>query len=358
LYSMQGMNSDDIKYLLVKYITSQATVEEAMEVKLWIKMHPENEQYFIELYEAWHNALCARPDVVDDDKAYNLFVNKITPAKAGLKSIKWLSIAAIIPVALLITTAILLHKKGPIGPLNEIAAYKGNIKKITLADGTMVWLNSVSTIKYDAGFGKSNRTVYLEGEAFFDIAHTKTGVPFLVKTKNYTVRDIGTKFNLKAYPTDAFFETTVVKGEVSVEDNTLDERNANRIYVKPQQVLKISYHPIKDDKPQLPTSPAAFNEVHVSQLDLAKMDVYAGWKDDLLMFDGSTLGEITKVFERRYNVNINIADSDIKDIRYSGSFKDVKTIEKVLYIIKQNTPIDYAINGDNITITKIKQHLN
>ena len=218
----------------------------------------------------------------------------------------------------------------------------------------MVWLNAVSSIRYDTGFGKTNRTVYLEGEAFFDIAHKKSNIPFLVKTKNYTIRDIGTRFNLKAYPSDLFFETTVINGEVSVEDNDAGDKNNNRIYIKPHQVLKISYNPVnRGERLQPASGPAAFNEVHISQLDSNKMAVYAGWKDDLLIFDGNTLEEIAKVFERRYNVNINIADSSIKNIRYSGSFKNVKSVEKVLYIIKQNTPINYSINGDTITITKL-----
>ena len=351
------MNSDDIKYLLVKHITNQATEKEAEEVKEWMQLHPENEQYFIELYEAWHNVLYSRQDIINDDVAYDKFVKKVTPQKKNGNTFKWLSVAAVIPAVLLIATSILLYPKHPSEPLNKIVASKGNVRRIALADGTIVWLNAVSTIKYDAGFGKSNRTIYLEGEAFFDIAHIKAPIPFLVKTKNYTVRDIGTRFNLKAYSTDPYFETTVIKGEVSVEDNTSGDHYENRIYVKPHQVLKISYHPVKDDeKPVLAVNQARFNEVHVSQLDSNKMDIYAGWKDDLLVFEGSTLEEIAIVLERRYNVSINVADKYIKNIRYSGSFKNVKSIDKVLYIIKQNTPINYSISGNNITITKINDH--
>ena len=74
----------------------------------------------------------------------------------------------------------------------------------------------------------------------------------------------------------------------------------------------------------------------------------------VLLFDGSTLEEIAKVLERRYDVKINMDNSDLKNIRYSGSFKSVPTIDKVLLIIKQNTPINYTINKQTITITKNK----
>jgi len=95
-----------------------------------------------------------------------------------------------------------------------------------------------------------------------------------------------------------------------------------------------------------------FNEVQVSQVDSAKIDVYDGWKDDLLVFDGNTLGDIAHVLERRYNVKINIDSQELKDIRYSGCFKSVPDIDKVLHIIKQNTPISYTIDGQKIKITK------
>jgi len=174
-----------------------------------------------------------------------------------------------------------------------------------------------------------------------------------VNSKKYTIRDIGTKFNLKAYPNDPLFEVTVVKGEVAVEATSVsDQRNFNRIYVQPRQVLKIFNHPEKENNKRLVEAPKSYNELQVSQIDSSKMEVYDGWKDDLLIFDGNTLDEIARVLERRYDVKITIDNTDLQSIRYSGSFKSVPDIDKVLDIIKQNTPIGYTITGKNITITK------
>lgn len=188
----------------------------------------------------------------------------------------------------------------------------------------------------------------------------KNTLPFLVNTKNYTVRDIGTKFNVKAYPDDSFFEATVVKGEVAVEGNSSNNnQDFNRIYVKRQQVLKIYYNSNKEErnaKQPLTAANKTFTEVQVTEVDSAKLKIYDGWKDDVLVFDGSTLGEIADVLERRYDVKINLDNSELKNIRYSGSFKNVPTINKVLLIIKQNTPINYSIEGQTITITKLNDH--
>ena len=343
------MNNDDIKLLLVKYITSQASEAEAKEVKHWIGLHPENELYFIELYETWQNMLYLKPETIDEEKAYNLFSDKIAPKKqTGKRSL--LLMAAAVLLIFLVSSALFVYLRQPVAGGNlQLVAKNGSVKKIVLTDGTIVWLNAGSTLHYDAGFGKTNRTVYLEGEAFFDIGHPKNKIAFLVNTRNYIIRDIGTKFNLKAYPDDPYFETTVIKGEVAVEGNT---DHANRIYVKPHQVLKIYYGPEKDDKKEAIVSQKSYNEVHVSQIDSAKTQIYDGWKDDLLIFDGSTLTEISKVLERRYDVKIAIEGLTLQNIKYSGSFKSVPNIEEVLHLIKQNTPINYTIDGQKITITQ------
>jgi transmembrane sensor len=352
------MDNDDIKLLLTRYITGQLTDTERQEVKYWIGLHPENELYFIELYEAWQNMLYLKPEAINEEKAHQLFLNKISPEKKSVKPVRWLRVAAVFFCLILSSLLIIMyHYSTNDRNKHQVMTRNGSVKKVLLSDGTIVWLNAGSTLKYDADFGKTNRTVYLEGEAFFDIGHNNKTVPFLVITQNYTIRDIGTKFNLKAYPGDPFFETTVVKGEVAIEGNfDSGQHDVNRIYVKPQQVLKVYYHPEKDDhneKQLIASAPRAYNEVQVSQIDSAKIEVYDGWKDNLLVFDGSTLGEIARVLERRYDVKIGIDSRELQNIRYSGSFKNVPDIDKVLHIIKQNTPISYTVEGQKVTITKI-----
>jgi len=347
------MDNDDIKLLLVRYITKQANDAETNEVKRWISLHPENEQYFVELYEAWQKMLYIKAENIDEEKAYQLFLTKITPQKQRTISYRWAKIAASLLLLILSSILILRHRSSPAPEKVQVIAQNGSVKKLSLIDGTIVWLNAGSIIKYDDGFDKTNRTVYLEGEAFFEIGPNPKNIPFLVKTKNYTIRDIGTKFNLKAYPGDPFFETTVVKGEIAVEGNSENNPNeVNRIYVKPQQVLKIYYHPEKEDSKDIVKVANSYNEVRVSQVDSAKMQIYDGWKDNLLIFDGITLNEIARVLERRYDVKITIGNHELQNIKYSGSFKSVPEIGKVLQIIKQNTPIDYTIEGQKINITK------
>lgn len=345
------MDNEEIKPLLVKYIAGEADQADIELVKEWINAHPENEQYFAQLYETWHNMLFLQPKVKNNEAAFQQFLPN--PVKRYSQLVKWSKVAAAIAVFIMLSVTLINHYTKSIEKVKQIAVNKGAIKKIVLSDGTLVWLNAGSKLNYNADFGKISRTVYLEGEAFFEIAPGKKAIPFIVNTKNYTIRDIGTKFNLKAYPNDPFFETTVVKGEVSVEGNINgNARENNRIYVKPRQVLRIYYRPENESyKPEVQDS-KSYNEIQVLQVDPAKLNQYDGWKEDLLVFDGNTLDEISKILERRYNVKIEMNDADLKNIRYSGSFKNVTSISKVLDIIKGNTAIDYSIQGNTVNITK------
>lgn len=349
------MDNEEIKLLLVKYITREADEKETAQVREWVSAHPENEQYFAQLYETWQNMLYLQPGVVNEEKAFDKFALATIPQETKYVRLKvWSKVAAVVAMFGVLTALLVNHYSQNIQRVRHVSVKNGGIKKIILNDGTIVWLNAGSKLNYSTNFNKTNRTVYLEGEAFFEIAPGKKTIPFLVNTKNYTIRDIGTKFNLKAYPNDSFFETTVVKGEVSVEGNV--DNNASemsRIYVKPQQVLRIFYpkaerYAAKQDDKELKN----LNEIQVLQVDSAKLNRYDGWKDDLLVFDGNTLDEISRVLERRYNVKIMMDDTVLQNIRYSGSFKNVASIDKVLELIKGNTAINYAITGNTVNITK------
>lgn len=349
------MDNDEIKLLLVKYITREADEKEIEQVREWVSAHPENEQYFAQLYETWQNMLYLNPEMIDAEKAFDKFSDATLPRQPKYRRLAvWSKVAAAVALFGVLTVLLLNHYSQNIQSARQVSVKNGGIKKIILSDGTLVWLNAGSKLNYNTDFNKTNRTVYLEGEAYFEIAPGKKTIPFLVNTKNYTVRDIGTKFNLKAYPNDSFFETTVIKGEVAVEGNVDNNaREMNRIYVKPRQLLRIYYpkaekYAVKEDDKDAKN----LNEIQMQQIDSAKMNRYDGWKDDLLVFDGNTLDEISKVLERRYNVKIVMADADLQNIRYSGSFKSVASIDKVLELIKGNTAINYTINGSTINITK------
>ncbi|WP_431199221.1 FecR domain-containing protein [Mucilaginibacter sp. P19] len=162
------MNNEEVKLLLVKYITGEATPQELEQVKQWISAHPENEQYFVQLYDTWHNMLYLQPAVVNKDNAYNKLSTGMEPAEPSryARLITWGKVAATIALLAAVTVTLYNRYSKNVESVRQIAANPGAIKKIVLSDGTQVWLNAGSKLNYTADFGKTTRTVYLEGEAF------------------------------------------------------------------------------------------------------------------------------------------------------------------------------------------------
>ncbi len=346
--------NEDLKISLVKYITGQADETESAEVREWIKLNPENEAHYFELYEAWHTSLYADKDLIDVEGAYQTFLKRTSGKQTFRRLAYWAKFAA---AALIICVGVFgVHRYAANTPdaetYVELNVPKGTTKKMILPDGSTVWLNSGTKITYSKGFGRTNRTVFLNGEAYFDIKKSDTDIPFLVKTDNFTIRDVGTIFNVKAYPEEQIFETTVVEGKVSVEGKLIaGSEQESKVFLDANQVLKIKTAAASEvSKPKR----EAMEEepVKVTQILESQIVEHNGWKDDLLIFKGHTFEDIARILERRYNVIIKFQDDELKYFRYSGTFKNIANISKVLTVIKENTPIDYNTDGDLITIVK------
>lgn len=343
---------EDFKLLVVKYITGQASKLEAEKIDCWIKESPENETYYIRLYELWQNSLLAGKDSIDTDKAYKKFRARTSRPVFFLPA-RYLKTAVVAALFCVVGIGLYqLNTRFLSETLMEVNVQKGKIKKLNLADGTSVWINAGSVLKYSKNFGKKDRTVYLEGEAYFDIAESATGIPFLVKAAEFTIRDVGTIFNVKSYPDEEIFETTVVEGKVSVEGKLEpDAKQNNMVFLNANQVLKINAGKAKETTNSQKVSNQS-DPVQVMQINASQQNEYHGWKDDLLVFERDSFEEIARVLERKYDVSIVFSDEEFKSYSYTGTFKNIKSISKVFQVIKENTPIDYTVNGNLITIIK------
>ncbi|MBL4675695.1 MAG: FecR family protein [Mucilaginibacter sp.] len=343
---------DEVESLLIKYIADEATEQEKVYIRRWIQAHPENEQYFVQLYEAWHRASIPSADDIDTNSAFANFAAVNFPvATPSNRNVLRASIA----IAGIAIFSLIVWLSFPFKPAldNTIKLYasRGMKRMYKLQDGTIIWLNAGSRLDVSPDFNLKDRTVYLSGEAFFEIGHGKKDLPFLVKTQKFSIRDIGTKFNVKAYPEDNLFEASVMQGEVSVENGELKAMGNNRIYLKEHQVLRISANDLKTPSSLQKAQSNDFEKIQVLQITPAQQINYSGWKDNVLAFDSNSLQEIATMLERQFNITINIADEKLKDIKYSGTFKNALTINGVLDIIKENTDINYTKSGNTITIT-------
>ncbi|HEY4789416.1 MAG TPA: FecR domain-containing protein [Bacteroidales bacterium] len=240
------------------------------------------------------------------------------------------------------------------GASNEITVSYGSKSKVTLPDGSVVKLNSGSTLRYPARFDHFTRNVYIEGEAFFDVKKDPKH-PFFVRTKDITIKVLGTKFNVKSYEDEKTIQTTLVSGSIELYSNRNEMTEKNRLLVlKPNQ--QVIFEKLKeeitvtDKKRNYDDTNAELSE-HLtldSEIDVAPV---IAWKDNRLVFRDERFFELSKKLERWYDVEIEIKDNKLANALFSGTFVK-ETIEQALNALKLATPFKYQMNRNHIIITK------
>jgi ferric-dicitrate binding protein FerR (iron transport regulator) len=237
---------------------------------------------------------------------------------------------------------------------NEVSVSFGSKSRIVLPDGSVVILNSGSKLRYPAQFASNTRDVYLEGEGFFEVEESKSK-PFLVRTKDITVRVLGTKFNLKSYDDEKIIETTLISGKVEIFANKDEkQREQKKIVLEPNQ--QALFYKESDDisLSQLQSRPAESEEISVSPVEIkSKVDIVEiiAWKDNRLVFKNEKFNELATKLERWYDVKIEIKDEELKHILFTGTFQK-ESIEQALSALKLIIPFRYEMKMNQIVITK------
>ncbi len=237
--------------------------------------------------------------------------------------------------------------------INQLSVPKGSKTSLILSDGTEIWLNAESKLKYPAKFNNENREVFIEGEGYFDVAEDESH-PFIVHTENIKIKVLGTKFNVKSYPDDDRIETTLITGSIVIEEvqqkpvfrnKTLHLKpNDHAIFLKSTNELSLFEKITRNAKPVQ----SSFNIKKVN-----RPEDLISWKDNKLVFKRAKFSKVINELERWYNVHINLEFDDMKDYTYSGTFED-ETIEQALEALRITTPFEYKINKNRITISKPK----
>ncbi|PKV50066.1 FecR family protein [Aquimarina sp. MAR_2010_214] len=211
----------------------------------------------------------------------------------------------------------------------EISIPKGKLFQLTLSDGTKVWLNAASSLKFPQHFTatKENRMVYLKGEAFFDVTKNKKQ-PFIVKTETVAIEVLGTQFNVSSYAEDATVKTTLVEGAVVVNDQN---ENTNSLQLIPNDQAIFSKHKKIMHKQKVNTS------------------LYTSWMDKKIIMQNESFIDAFKRIERSYDVSITSHNKTLNNTHFTGEF-DVENIEEILRTFSETLKFTYEIKGKNITI--------
>lgn len=236
--------------------------------------------------------------------------------------------AVLLGVVVSLSTVYLVNlEDAPIVRSYKLVTSKGEKSCLQLPDGTKVWLNSCTTLEYAENYGHSNRDIYLDGEAYFEVAKNKK-LPFVVKANGIDVKALGTAFNVTAYTEDPRLTTTLFYGKVAVQPNLTKQE----ILLEPNQVAVY-------DKSRNRIEVVPYDKTH-----------YAQWRGGALTFEMMYLKDITKLLERNYNVVFRYENQRIKKLKFSGSFRNSEDLSEILNVIKTNTGIHYQMLKDTVVI--------
>jgi ferric-dicitrate binding protein FerR (iron transport regulator) len=351
-----------IDSIIVRYLTGAADRNEKEELLSWLKESESNKEYFFS-----HKATWDATRINTDSGTHRAWmrindkINKESPIRK-IRFAKWFKYAAAVILLAGMGTSLYFALKNPARKpqtiiYTEIRTMEGQKKEVTLTDGTKVWLNSGTFFRYPDNYGKRNREVYLQGEAYFEVKRDTTKT-FVVLTDNITIKVLGTSFNVNCYPDLDQVETTVISGIVSIE-NSGSEKDKDVVILNKQE--KGTF--LKDRKKILIQSsnnltstvtPLGFKKIALNGEETGNT---VSWKDRTLVFDNETFEEMAVKLHRWFNVDIIIRDENLKNYRYKGKFDDVRNVFQVLEVIKLTTPIAYEYNEKTreITIERINK---
>ncbi|SEO00412.1 FecR family protein [bacterium A37T11] len=206
---------------------------------------------------------------------------------------------------------------------NSLTTPRGGQYQIILPDGTMVWLNAASTLKYPSKFSGDRREVELEGEAYFQVIN-KQADPFIVNTKSQSITVLGTSFNVSAYADERQTITTLITGKVRVSQGA--------------QVVELI--------------PGEQSAGLGTSLNKSKIDVGSaiGWKEGLFSFNEEPLESIMRKIARWYNIDVVFADDGLRNKVFVGVIDRLSHVSEVLDMLRVTGKVDFNIDGRKITV--------
>ena len=308
------MNKD----ILYKFFEGNASFEEEAAVKQWMEESAENRLAFLKerkLFDAM--LLLGNEEIIKNGK--KRFSINLSSLRTEL-----IKIAAVVAITLggsYFYYQSSLEKE--LMAMQTITVPEGQRINITLVDGTNVWLNARTSLSYPVKFGKNNRQVVLDGEAYFDVTKDKSK-PFIVQTNNYNVEVLGTKFDVDSYSETEIFETTLMEGSVRISSLT-------------------------DANESLMLTPHNKAYLHDGKLRVKPVDHYTPyrWREGLICFKNETFGSIMKDFEKYYGINIYITNKQVQKYLYTGKFRQTDGVDYALRVLQKDIKFAYERDDDN-----------
>ena len=221
------------------------------------------------------------------------------------------------------------HRTGTKVLHNSLTTPYGGEYKVTLADGSKVWLNAGSSLRYPAVFNGNDRPVEITGEGYFEVAENKAK-PFRVIANGTEVKVLGTKFNVKAYGQEKQVTATLVNGAVAIQHGNI-QRN-----IKPNQQAIVSG-----------------DSINIKTKSKEEMEQVLAWKNGLINLEGESVASILQQIARWYNVKTQIK-AGTPETTLTGTIEKSTPLPKVLELLNTNVSVQFTLDGETVVAREKK----
>jgi ferric-dicitrate binding protein FerR (iron transport regulator) len=334
--------------ILQRYITDNCSPDERRRIEQWMDGNLENRQLLNDLEQIWESSPEEEFQVNVRDAWDQFRARKMKQKRSGamqktssVVSDRMLTIfraaAAILLVAFVGFFSWQYPNEQKVGQkqafheqMQDIKTQKGEKAQISFSDGTVVTLNTASSLRYPKKFDGSKREVYLSGEAYFEVA-PNAEKPFIVHTSITDVEVLGTKFNIRAWEEDAAVNVGVREGEVAVHSDSIQQKeDKNKVLLTKGQYTSV----IKGKG--------------ISEVTNVDVDKHLLWLNGGMYFDDEPFSRVIRQLERQFNIQITINDTQLLDVPFTGTFQQAE-LEEILNIISVSMGIEYRQEGFDIT---------
>jgi len=340
------MKKDIDEVLLAKYFAEECTDAEVQQISAWMNENAENKDTVAQLKDIWKESQDIPPDFHPDvEKAWSNVSNNMKqtsgeiPSESKVIQFFWRRtdilgsisrIAAILIVVIGVPSLIVQLQRGDFfnalfANYIDIENPKGKRSEHVLPDGSKIWLNAYSKIRYLKNLKGSKREIALTGEAYFKVVRD-TSKPFIVKTRNSVTEVLGTSFNVRAFENDDELEVSVSSGKVSFAIKEQGSGKSNKIVLHPGE--KGIYNRERN----------ALSKMTIDGED------HIAWKKSKLLFRKIKMSKVEKMLERWYNIEIEMQNNNLRNCRFTASFLNA-SLEEVFKII--TITLDVEVNEVN-----------
>jgi len=325
---------EDIDKIIAAVLSGQATDHERAKLSKWLR-EDKNEMVYEDLKHFWKSDLPEKQLITAEEKKDSIW-QKATGTSINRVDVKWLIKVAAVVLIFLSTSIFFMYEyvvmeqgEVPVASQPIVKSNPPGVKSlITLPDGTSVNLNAGSSITFYDEYGRTDREVYLEGEAFFNVKHNPDK-PFEVVSGEVTTLALGTSFNVNAYRKENI-QVSLEEGKVGVQFKSMNKEEKNQLVLNPGEYCLLTSE----------------NEIEQGTFERDKV---LGWKDGILMLEKADFNTVIDRLEIWYGVTFQYSELP-KDWRFNGKFRN-ESLENVLESLSHSEQFDYEINNKTVKLS-------